>query len=69
MEPHIRKAIQEAHDREIHGKEVTPFLLKRVSELTGGKSMQANLSLLLNNARLAAQIAAALRKTENRSQV
>jgi pseudouridine-5'-phosphate glycosidase len=69
MEPHIKKAIQEAHDKEIHGKEVTPFLLKRVSELTEGKSMQANLSLLLNNARLAAQIAAALRKIEKRSQV
>ena len=69
MEPHIKKAIQEAHDREIHGKEVTPFLLKRVSELTEGKSMQANLSLLLNNARLAARIATALRGTEKRSQV
>jgi pseudouridine-5'-phosphate glycosidase len=69
MEPHIKKAIQEAHDREIHGKEVTPFLLKRVSELTEGKSMQANLSLLLNNARLAAQIATALRSAEKQSQV
>jgi len=69
MEPHIKKAIQEAHDKEIHGKEVTPFLLKRVSELTEGKSMHANLSLLLNNARLAAQIATALRSTEKRSQI
>ena len=69
MEPDIRKAIQEAHDKNIHGKEVTPFLLKRVSELTEGKSMQANLSLLLNNARLAAQIATALRSTERRIQI
>jgi pseudouridylate synthase len=69
MEPHIKKAIQEAHNQDIHGKEVTPFLLKRVSELTEGKSMQANLSLLLNNARLAAQIATALRSTEKRMQV
>src|SRR5512139_4008259 len=69
MEPHIKRAIQEAHDRDIHGKEVTPFLLKRVSEMTEGKSMQANLSLLLNNARLAARIATALRGTEKRSQV
>jgi pseudouridine-5'-phosphate glycosidase len=69
MEPHIKNAIQEAHDKEIHGKEVTPFLLKRVSELTEGKSMQANLSLLLNNARLAAQIAASLQSAEKRSQV
>jgi pseudouridylate synthase len=69
MEPHIKKAIQEAHDKDIHGKEVTPFLLKRVSELTEGKSMGANLSLLLNNARLAAQIASALRVAERRTQI
>ena len=69
MEPHIKQAIREAHDKEIHGKEVTPFLLQRVSELTEGKSMQANLSLLLNNARLAAQIATALRNTDRRNQV
>jgi pseudouridine-5'-phosphate glycosidase len=69
MEPHIKRAIQEAHDRDIHGKEVTPFLLKRVSELTEGKSMQANLSLLLNNARLSAQIAAALLSAEKQSRV
>jgi pseudouridylate synthase len=69
MEPHIRKAIQEAHDKDIHGKEVTPFLLQRVSELTEGKSMQTNLSLLLNNARLAAQVATALRLTERRAQI
>jgi len=69
MEPHIKQAIREAHDKEIHGKEVTPFLLQRISELTEGKSMQANLSLLLNNARLAAQIATALRNTDRRNQV
>jgi pseudouridylate synthase len=69
MEPHIKRAIQEAHDKDIHGKEVTPFLLSHVSELTEGKSMQANLALLLNNAALAAQIAAALRNAERRSQV
>ena len=40
-----------------------------VSELTGGKSLQANLSLLLNNARLAAQIASAYRMTEKRRQI
>jgi pseudouridylate synthase len=69
MEPHIKRAVQEAHDKGIHGQDVTPFLLKRISELTEGISMQANLSLLLNNARLAAQIATALRNTERRSQV
>ena len=57
MEPFIEQANREAHEQGIHGKEVTPFLLQRINELTKGKSMQANLALLLNNARLAAQIA------------
>ena len=66
MEPIIEKASKEAKDKNIHGQALTPFLLKRISELTGGKSMKANLALLLNNARLAAQIASALRSSEKR---
>ena len=66
MEPFIEQANREAHERGIHGKEVTPFLLQRINELTGGKSMQTNLALLLNNARLAAQIAMSLHATESR---
>ncbi len=66
MEPFIEQANKEAHEKEIHGQAVTPFLLKRINELTKGKSMRANLSLLLNNARLAAQIAKALRDSERR---
>jgi len=53
----IQQARQEAHDQDIHGQPLTPFLLARLSELTGGESLKANLRLLLNNARLAAQIA------------
>jgi len=64
MEPFIVQANKEAHAKEIHGKALTPFLLQRISELTKGKSMRANLSLLLNNARLAAQIASAMRVGE-----
>ena len=64
MEPIIEKASKEAQEKQIHGKELTPFLLQRISELTKGKSMAANLSLLLNNARLAAQLAHALRVAE-----
>jgi len=60
MEPIIKKANREAHDQEIHGKDLTPFLLKRINELTNGKSMRANLALLVNNARLAANIAKSL---------
>ncbi len=53
----IERALQEAFDRRIRGQEVTPFLLRRVSELTGGDSLRANLGLLLNNARVASMIA------------
>ncbi len=69
MEPFISQANKEAHDTGIHGKELTPFLLQRITELTKGKSMRANLSLLLNNARLAAQVATALWITEKRRQI
>ncbi len=57
MEPIIHQASREATDNKIHGQALTPFLLQRISELTKGRSLQANLALLLNNARLAAQIA------------
>ena len=57
MEPIIAKASVEAMEKEIHGQALTPFLLSRISELTKGRSLKANLALLLNNARLAAEIA------------
>ncbi len=57
MEPIIAKASAEAIEQGIHGQKLTPFLLGRISELTKGKSLKANLALLLNNARLAAEIA------------
>ncbi|MFZ5885799.1 MAG: pseudouridine-5'-phosphate glycosidase [Chloroflexota bacterium] len=66
MEPVIGKAVREAQEKGIHGKEVTPYLLQRIAELSGGKSMRANLALLLNNARLAAQIARALHHNARR---
>ena len=66
MEPIIEKASKEAKEKNIHGQELTPFLLQRINELTKGKSMHANLSLLLNNARLAAQIAGAMHASEKR---
>lgn len=64
MEPYIEQASKEAQKKKIHGKELTPFLLQRINELTKGKSVRANLALLLSNARLAAQIAHALRIRE-----
>jgi pseudouridylate synthase len=60
IEPAIEKALKDAADKKIHGPALTPFLLQRVSDLTAKRSLRANLSLLLNNALLAAQIAVAV---------
>lgn len=60
IDPIEEIASKEAQEKRIGGQALTPFLLQRVNELTEGKSMRANLSLLLNNARLAAQIAKAM---------
>jgi len=60
VETALQQAEQEAASAGIHGKAVTPFLLSRVAELTGGRSMQANLALLYKNARTAAAISVAL---------
>jgi pseudouridine-5'-phosphate glycosidase len=56
----IQAATVEAESQGIHGKAVTPFVLSRVVELTEGQSRRANTALLVNNARVAAQIALAL---------
>ncbi len=53
----INKALKEADKEGIQGKEITPFLLKKVVELTKGDSLEANIQLVLNNARLGARIA------------
>ncbi|WP_406736565.1 pseudouridine-5'-phosphate glycosidase [Thioclava sp. GXIMD4215] len=55
--PVIEQALAEADARNIKAKAVTPFLLQRIFELTEGRSLAANIALVLNNARLAAQIA------------
>jgi len=60
MEGWIEEAEREAKERGIEGKEVTPFLLSRISELSEGRTLNANVSLLKNNARLGARIALAL---------
>ncbi|GAA6207445.1 pseudouridine-5'-phosphate glycosidase [Cognatishimia sp. WU-CL00825] len=57
LAPIIAQATAEAAAQGISGKAVTPFLLGRIFELTGGKSLQANIALVLNNATLAAKIA------------
>ena len=55
----IDQAVKEAEEKGIHGKETTPFLLARVTELTGGNSLESNIQLVFNNARLAAKTATA----------
>ncbi|WP_147124952.1 pseudouridine-5'-phosphate glycosidase [Shimia ponticola] len=57
IDPVITQALSEADAKGISGKAVTPFLLGRIFELTNGASLDANIALVLNNARLAAQIA------------
>jgi len=57
--PTIEKAIAEAARQSIAGKNLTPFLLKHLADVTGGRSLAANIALVENNARLAAQIAKA----------
>ncbi len=56
----ITAALLECVQNGIKGKETTPFLLAKVKELTGGESLQANLELVYNNARIGAQLAGAL---------
>ena len=58
----IDQAILDAETESITGKAVTPYLLQRVSDLSGERSKKANIALLLNNARLAAEVAQALAK-------
>lgn len=56
----IEKALVEAKKQHIIGKQTTPFLLAAIKDITGGESLAANIQLVLNNARLAAQTAACL---------
>ena len=58
----VDQAVKEAEEQGIHGKDSTPFLLKRIVELSGGKSLDANIHLVVNNAILGAKIAVALAK-------
>jgi pseudouridine-5'-phosphate glycosidase len=56
----IERALADAHAAGISGKATTPYLLKRIFELTDGKSLVSNIALVKNNARVAAEIAVAL---------
>ncbi|MCB1428195.1 MAG: pseudouridine-5'-phosphate glycosidase [Nitratireductor sp.] len=60
MRRHIEDAVADAENDGVSGKAVTPYLLSRILELTGGRSLDANIALIRNNARLAGEIAVAL---------
>jgi pseudouridine-5'-phosphate glycosidase len=62
IEPIINRALMEAEAKGVSAKAVTPFLLQRIFELTDGRSLESNIALVLNNARLAAEIACAMGK-------
>lgn len=65
IEPFIERALREAEEQRIVGNLVTPFLLKRLAELTGGESVKSNVALLKNNVTVAAEIAKALTRLES----
>ena len=52
--------MKEAKEQGIHGKATTPFLLAKIKDITGGSSLDANIQLVYNNARLAAKTACEL---------
>lgn len=60
MDKAIEAAVSEAEKNGIKGKETTPFLLSKVKEITGGSSLESNIQLVFNNAKLAAEIACKL---------
>ncbi len=63
----IAAAVRAAEEQGIRGEAVTPFLLCRIKELTGGRSLKANHSLLLNNAHVGAQVARAMAQLKQAS--
>ena len=62
MEQTIQVAVMEAENLGIRGKKITPFLLAKIEQLSGGDSLKSNIQLVLNNARLGAEIARELIK-------
>jgi pseudouridine-5'-phosphate glycosidase len=69
IDPWIEAASDQAMKEKVHGGQLTPFLLNRIYELSDGKSLRANLSLLLNNAHLGGRIAKALAATRRNKHI
>ncbi|MEO0544982.1 MAG: pseudouridine-5'-phosphate glycosidase [Pseudomonadota bacterium] len=66
---HIEEALAQADEAGAKGKDATPFLLAKIVELSGGKSLQTNIALVENNARLAAKIAIDQTKRHKRPRI
>jgi pseudouridine-5'-phosphate glycosidase len=60
VEEAVTRAVAECREKNVEGRDVTPFLLRRVRELSDGKSLEANLALVKNNAEKGADIAVAV---------
>jgi len=60
----IETAVKEAEEKGIVGKESTPFLLAKVKEITGGSSLESNIQLVFNNAKVGAKLAVELSKLQ-----
>jgi pseudouridine-5'-phosphate glycosidase len=58
----IGEAVKEANEKGIKGKETTPFLLSKIKDITGGDSLETNIKLVYNNAKLASKLAVELAK-------
>ena len=66
ISPHIEQALRDMNAKGLTGKETTPYLLARIVEITGGRSLTANIALMKNNARKAAKVAAAYAALQQR---
>ncbi|XP_023342571.1 pseudouridine-metabolizing bifunctional protein C1861.05 [Eurytemora carolleeae] len=67
IENSIKTAVQEAKEKNISGKEITPYILARLNELTSGESLRANIALVENNARVGAEVAVNLSNLINKT--
>lgn len=65
VEQWVEEALRQAQLDGVHGNATTPYLLARVNALSGGRSMETNIALLLNNAKVAAQVAGFMRLKSN----
>jgi pseudouridine-5'-phosphate glycosidase len=65
IEPYIQQALTVTEEKNISGKDVTPFLLKYIADHTKGESLEANIALIKNNAKLGAELAVAYSKCQH----